>query len=237
MKREIVTVETIRDAERKNTREIRVAACAVVTPSAREAARAAGIRLLQAEAGAAREEAPEHCDEVLVAAVKRQVRDKLPPGTELSEEALESAVRQQLASAPCVCGCDRFAPAQEKERMSATAGAAQPSLLCRAPDLRRAPGAPPGGIALFEGLLCPQNTMHAGYISWESGSFRRPEGENELYVVLEGEVRITLDGESFNACAGDLFCLPSGARAEFGAQGAVRLAVLSGGSSPAPEGA
>lgn len=64
----------------------------------------------------------------------------------------------------------------------------------------------------------------AGYMEWEDASFGWTLERNELFIVLRGELRVRVAGETLKAGPGDMLYLSQGAEAEFSSSGHVRAA-------------
>lgn len=242
----IVTEADILQAAASGTRSLEVpAGQCIVTAQARDKALELGLTLIDGGAGAEPQAAPpapacgqgagsppagKPCPEVegpaadaLVHQVMDSLRGRLPAGT--SEAELERLVRQ-VAQARLAASCPSGPIPAQDPAVSSGDGV-------RLIDCRRLLGAgaasvPAAGSALLaEALGAPgESKLAAGYLAWERASFTRVVEAPEVGVVIEGELHLTVGGQTLVGRPGDMIYLPQGTRVAMSAPARVTLACV-----------
>jgi ethanolamine utilization protein EutQ len=194
----------------------------IVTPMALDVAAALGIAL-QAEAGhpsAANPEggppSPSPADPgdpgPLVARVIERLKDHLPAG--LPAERLAEVVREVVAARLRSGGA--AAVARDGARLIAAGQA--PSAPLRAVDAQ-------GQVRVAQILpVDAAQGLSAGILAWENDSFQRQVEQEEIDIIVQGDLQVRLDdGQALNGGPGDVLFLPRGTRVVYSASGSVRL--------------
>jgi ethanolamine utilization protein EutQ len=70
--------------------------------------------------------------------------------------------------------------------------------------------------------------LAAGYLVWEGASFERVVEAPEVAIVIEGELHLTVGGQTMIGRPGDMIYLPQGAKATYNAPAKVKLACVNG---------
>jgi ethanolamine utilization protein EutQ len=151
------------------------------------------------------------------------LKDRLPAGSDAAR--VETLVREAVAA--------RLDTAQAEAPRHPGASRTPDGVVFIESRLALKPGA--GGVpagdkaVLAEVLGAPGvSPLAAGYLSWERASFRREVEAPELCIVIEGELELTVGGQTLAAKPGDMVFLPRGARAVYSAPAKVVLACVNG---------
>lgn len=223
MAKRLITEQDIQQAAAQGRRSLAVPPdqC-IVTPMARDAAEALGIALEEdaAPEGAAVASAPAGTGPEgakLVQEVVSQLRSRLP--ADVSPQRLETVVREVVTT--------RLANAAAARPAAARAGRADGLRLISGRQAMAPSSAPvheEGQVQLSE-VLSPgaAGRLAAGFLAWENASFRRRLETHEIDIVIDGELQVTVDGETVTGGPGDLVVLPAGVEAVYHTPSAVRL--------------
>ncbi len=155
-------------------------------------------------------------DEAVVRQVVAALGASLPPGADPA--LVERLVRQAVAGQVAAAG-------------GASAESGGVRLVERAALLGQGASSLPAQekTVLAEALPREADTgLAAGYLAWERSSFKREVEAPEVGVVIEGELHLTVGGQTLIGRPGDMVYLPRGAKALFSAPGRVVLACVNG---------
>lgn len=84
-------------------------------------------------------------------------------------------------------------------------------------------GDPSTNVAYREVVSKDDSEMSAGFLTIEKSSFDWELCYEEIDIVLEGSLSITINGETYYACQGDVLFVPKGAKVTWGSSGYVKL--------------
>lgn len=210
----------------------------IITPQARDRATLLGIAITQASgrsepnpacpAGSA-DQAAAACqaggtapDETaaVAAQVTEILRKRLPSGyvPESLERLVRQAVQAKLAGSPAPQG-----PAQ----------GGQSDGVCRV-DGERLLAQAAGPVPVNETLIVAQAIgkgdgakLSGGIMAWEKAGFERTVEAPEIVTVVEGELSLTVGGQTLTGKPGDMFYLPGKTKVAYSAPGKVRLSCVS----------
>lgn len=199
----------------------------IVTPGARDKALSLGLEIKESSLkgysppSGTPSVAPSQTEEV-VNEVTRLIRDRL--SLDLDPEKLENLVRQvakaHLSEPP---------PAIKHNPDQAVTGQ--------------------GGVCFIKGNMIPgelsdripvdekvmvtdafrcskDSTLAGGYMEWSKASFNRIVDQNEINIVVQGELHLSVAGHNSVAKQGDMVFLPQGTEVLYSAPGRVKLACV-----------
>jgi ethanolamine utilization protein EutQ len=84
-------------------------------------------------------------------------------------------------------------------------------------------GNPSTKVAYREVISKDDSQMSAGFLTIEKSSFDWELCYEEIDIILEGSLSITLNGETFEACQGDVLFVPKGSKVTWRSSGYVKL--------------
>lgn len=211
----LVTAEDIRKLHRRGGAQLDIALQrTIITPEARDLAASLGVKI--ADSGAAGVEPAPPAD--TLAAVRRAVEAKLPAGKHdpaLLQQLVEKAMRElQHGFGEPQC-----------EREVADSGV----VLVRGNSVQfgQFDGVPDKPIGLTDVIgAADGSAIAAGFMQWEKASFPWTLTYDEIDVVLDGELHIRSQGNTYVGRAGDVFYIPKGAAIEFAAPDSVRFVYI-----------
>jgi ethanolamine utilization protein EutQ len=225
MGKRLISEKDVQQAAKEGRRSLVASpdAC-IVTPMAQDAAAALGITLKTADDGATAGpgDATPHAsvkDAVgdtgrLVEQVVARMRDHLPAG--ISAQRLGQVVREVVAS-----------------RLAAPAAAVGQggARLISGRQIIAAPVTPvavDGQVQLAQVLPGEAlGSLSAGILAWEKASFRRQVEQEEIDIIIEGDLQVTLDdGQTLSGRPGDMLYLPRGTQVVYSTPSSVKLACV-----------
>lgn len=209
----------------------------LVTAQARDTAQALGVTLNEGQAGASlsgagpiqesltpESESPSACSanvSDLALQIAESLRGRIPAGVDGAQ--IERLVREAVAARTA-------APARTA---SAKAGSgARDCGVCFIDGAKLlAENATAAGVKekaiLAEAFGRPgESKLAAGYLVWERASFNRVVDAPEICVVIEGELHLTVGGETLIGKPGDMLYLPQGAQVIYSTPARVKLACV-----------
>lgn len=65
--------------------------------------------------------------------------------------------------------------------------------------------------------------ISAGFLTIEKSSFEREPCQEEMAIILEGSLTITINGETYDTCQGDVLFIPKGSKVIWSSSGYVKL--------------
>ena len=160
--------------------------------------------------------------EDVVSRVTRLIKDRLP--INLTPEKLESVVRQ-VATA-------HLSNSQPAAKLNSDQVLTQTGGVCFIKG-NMIPGELTGPIPVEEKVMvadafkCSDNSSIAGgYMEWANASFNRTVDHDEINIVLDGELHLTVDGQTTVVEQGDMVYLPEGMDVVYSAPERVKLACV-----------
>jgi len=160
--------------------------------------------------------------EDVVSRVTRLIKDRLP--INLTPEKLESVVRQ-VATA-------HLSNSQPAAKLNSDQVLTQTGGVCFIKG-NMIPGELTGPIPVEEKVMvadafkCSDNSSIAGgYMEWSKASFNRTVDHDEINIVLDGELHLTVDGQTTVVEQGDMVYLPEGMDVVYSAPERVKLACV-----------
>jgi ethanolamine utilization protein EutQ len=160
--------------------------------------------------------------EEVVSQVASLIKDRLP--LNLDPEKLENLVRQVATahlskSSPPV----KHNPDQSVTRMGGVCfikGNMIPSELSGSIPVDEK-------VMVMDAFKCSDDsTLAGGYMEWSKASFNRMVDQNEINIVLEGELNLSVDGQTSVVKQGDMVYLPRGTEVLYSAPGRVKMACV-----------
>ena len=223
----LISAETIRQAKAGGQTCLAAGKGVLVTPEARSLADELGIRL-DDSAGAPtlikRAGAGEATDPAL-ASIRAAVLAKLPAEAANNPELVEQIVSK-------VCLAQKNAGAKPQVIAAATAtktdtAAAAGIKLVRSSDVHL--GVFPGAgtdkqVGIADVITAADGApIAAGFMAWSQCFFPWTLDYDEIDLVLEGELHIRHNGQTYVGKSGDVLYIPKGSAIEFGTTSAVRF--------------
>lgn len=84
-------------------------------------------------------------------------------------------------------------------------------------------GDPGTNVAYREVVSKDDSQMSAGFLTIEKSSFDWELCYEEIDIILEGSLSITINGETYEACQGDVLFVPKGSKVTWSSSGYVKL--------------
>lgn len=84
-------------------------------------------------------------------------------------------------------------------------------------------GDPSTKVAYREVVSKDDSQMSAGFLTIEKSSFDWELCYEEVDIILEGSLSITINGETYEACQGDVLFVPKGSKVTWSSSGYVKL--------------
>ena len=217
----LISAETIRQAKAGGQTCLAAGKGVLVTPEARSLAEELGIRLDDGVAAAA-PAAAEAADPAL-AAIRAAVLAKLP-----AEAANKPELVEQIVSKVCLAQKNAATSAQPAASAVAPAAPAATGIkLVRGSDVHL--GVFPGAgtdkqVGIADVITAADGApIAAGFMAWSQCFFPWTLDYDEIDLVLEGELHIRHNGQTYVGKSGDVLYIPKGSAIEFGTTTAVRF--------------
>ena len=223
--KKLISAETIRQAKAGGPTCLAAGKGVLVTPEARSLAEELGIRLDDGVAAAAAAPAAADAADPAMAAIRAAVLAKLPADAANKPELVEQIVSK-------VCLAQKNAAAGAKPVVAANTAAAPAAQaagikLVHGSDVHL--GVFPGAgtdkqVGIADVITAADGApIAAGFMAWSQCYFPWTLDYDEIDLVLEGELHIRCNGQTFVGKAGDVFYIPKGSAIEFGTTTAVRF--------------
>lgn len=216
MKKAVITAFDITTARRAGQTSINVPDGTLVTPQAADDARDHGIALVRG--GIPPAAVPSRPDtsgartgSFIKAEVRRQVMARLGDPAPATLDAIIASV---MAASPNASATGTASFIRKAGTVSLVASSA----------LSAQGGAGPGPAAVTMVEALPPGAAHPGiaYMRWENASFAWTFKHDEVLVLLEGEISLTVGGETLGGRPGDSFLIPAGSSVTLSAKGVAR---------------
>ena len=215
----LISAETIRQAKAGGQTCLAAGKGVLVTPEARSLAEELGIRLDDGAAAAT----PAAADPAL-AAIRAAVLAKLP-----AEAANKPELVEQIVSKVCLAQKNAAAKpvAAATTATTATKTDAAGIKLVRGADVHL--GVFPGAgtdkqVGIADVITAADGApIAAGFMAWSQCFFPWTLDYDEIDLVLEGELHIRHNGQTYVGKSGDVLYIPKGSAIEFGTTSAVRF--------------
>jgi len=82
-------------------------------------------------------------------------------------------------------------------------------------------------VTVMDAFRCADDaTLAGGYMEWSKASFNRVVDHNEINIVLDGELHLSVDGQTSVVKQGDMVYLPQGTEVLYSTPGRVKLACV-----------
>jgi len=195
----------------------------IVTPGARDKALSLGMEINETAAQDFSSAAVTSSQtEEVVSQVTRLIKDRLP--LDLDPEKLENLVRQvataQLSETPTTT---RNNPDQAVARVGGVCfikGNMIPGELSDQIPVEEK-------VTVMDAFRCgDDSTLAGGYMEWSKASFNRVVDQNEIDIVVDGELHLSVDGQTSVVKQGDMIYLPRGTEVLYSTPGRVKLACV-----------
>lgn len=221
----LISAQTVRQAKASGQSCLFAGKDVLVTPEARSVAEQLGIRLddgssTPAAATGAACPVKDSADPQM-AAIRSAVLAKLPAEVAAKQELVEQIVAK-------ICLAQKNSPAAAPAPAASAAASAPGGIkLVRSADVHL--GVFPGAGADKEVGIADVITaadgapIAAGFMAWSKCFFPWTLDYDEIDLVLEGELHIRCDGQTYVGKAGDVLYIPKGSAIEFGTTTAVRF--------------
>ena len=199
----------------------------IITPGARDKALSLAININETSVqGVSTSEvtrpAEETRAEIVVSEVTSLIKDRVPGS--LAPEQLENLVRKVVA--------DRLTESPPPKNSNPDQAVTEVDGVCFIRG-NMIPGELSGPIPVEEKVMvadafkCSDDaSLAGGYMEWSKASFNRIVDHNEINIVLDGELHLTVDGRTSVVKQGDMVYLPRGTAVQYSAPDRVRLACV-----------
>lgn len=209
--KKLICADDVKSAAEKGQKEFCVAGGTIVTPSARDLAKELGVEFVFAAAAAQNQEC-KFSD--LQQTGKREA--------EFDRDMIYQTIKMVLTN-HLLTGV--AAPAAKPPFI--TEGEPQSGLKIvqgRTVNYEDLDTGKPGTRAAYREVIGKdESQMSAGFLTIEKSSFDRTLSCEEIGIVLEGCLGLTINGETFEACQGDVLHVPKGAQVTWRASGYVKI--------------
>ncbi|WP_019851564.1 cupin domain-containing protein [Desulfitobacterium sp. PCE1] len=209
--KKLICADDIKSAAEKGQKSFYVEGGTIVTPSARDLAKELGVELACAAAAAGNQ----GC----------QLSDPQKTGqraTEFNRDMIYQTIKMVLTN-HLLTGA--VAPAAQPPFMAE--GEPQSGLkIVRGRTVNYVDfdtGKPGANAAYREVVDQDESQMSAGFLTIEKSSFDRKLNCEEIQIVLEGSLAVTINGKTFEACQGDVLHVPKGSQVTWSSSGYVKI--------------
>lgn len=171
----------------------------------------------------------------LTAEVQRRVLAALPAGVTADSSLMDQLIRKVLSDNPCTtCTCDACSakggsPVSETPPTGKLPGLEQVGGVMHVSSKAQAwgNGGSRDSVSMMD-VLSPSTGAAAavGYLEWDSLTFSWTFERPEVLVVLEGELKLTLEGTTLCGAAGDVFSIPKGVEVALSSTGHVKCTTV-----------
>ncbi|HHY28510.1 MAG TPA: DUF861 domain-containing protein [Desulfitobacterium dehalogenans] len=206
--KKLICADDIKSAAEKEQKNFYVEGGTIVTPSARDLAKELGVELICAAAAAGNQ----GC----------QLSDPQKTGrreTEFNRDMIYQTIKMVLTN-HLLTGAAAQPPFMAE-------GEPQSGLkIVRGRTVNYADfdtGKPGANVAYREVVGQDESQMSAGFLTIEKSSFDRKLSCEEIQIVLEGCLAVTINGKTFEACQGDVLHVPKGSPVTWSSSGYVKI--------------
>ena len=209
----LVSADTIKTLHRDGNTTLAVCARdTIITPEARDLAGKLGVAITDSAAP------PAAADSATVSTIRQALEAQLPAGKH-DPALLEQLVRKALQELPAAATDSAGAACQRQVSASGVVLVNGNSV-----QFGQFDGAPDRAIGISDVIGAADNSsVGAGFMQWRQASFEWTLTYDEIDVVLEGELHIRCDGNTYVGRAGDVFFIPKGTTIEFATPSEVRF--------------
>ena len=210
--KKVLTERDIIDQYRRGNRQIANGADTILTPSAKEAVRKFGMKILDGDC--CREEKPcnpkddgsaadlAQIKELLLKEAKRENQSLTEQNVDLIVQEIAKRIDQSKAPAD-------FEKEADKSGIRLVRGN---TVVCETFDT----GNPKDRVGIKEILTMKESPhMATGFMTFEKSAFDWTLGYDELDYIVEGNLDIVVDGKTYHGHKGDVFFIPMGTSITF----------------------
>jgi len=219
----LVSAQTVRQAHASGQSNLPGGNNVLITPEARDLARQMGIGLDPNRNTL--DGAPSASQDDEMTAIRAAVLARLPKEVASNPELVAQIVHK--VGAAMKTGAIQGQPSSSGR---ASASTSQPKVgikLVKGADVRLGDfaGAGPGNkVGIADVITAADGApIAAGFMAWHQCFFPWTLDYDEIDIVLEGELHIRCEGQTFVGKVGDVLFIPKGSAIEFGSPGAVRF--------------
>lgn len=231
MGKKVITEADVIEAARAGGRfiEAPLGEC-IVTPGARDKALSLGIDIQGTSSGSLSSVVgtcgPASSEtEDIVSQVTRLIKDRLP--VDMASEKLSSVVRQVVQAHLSKSEPQSTRPKHNPDQtVTPSKGVCFVKGNMISGDLS-GPIPVDEKVVVADAFKCSEDaTLAGGYMQWSKASFSRTVDNNEVNVILDGELHLTVGGQTSVAEPGDMVYLAQGTEVTYSAPGTVKLACV-----------
>lgn len=224
----LVSADTINALHREGKTVLDVSAqCTIITPEARDLARKLGVAIND-QGIANKTIVDQSADQTMlekhtVDHIKQTIEAKLPPGKH-DPALLEQLVRKALQTLSPQTSKHGFSDPNYRRDVSSSG-----VVLVHGDSVQfgQFDGVPDKPIGLTDVIgAADKSSIGAGFMQWEQSSFQWTLTYDEIDVVLEGELHIHCDGNTYIGYPGDVFYIPKDTTIEFSTPNKVRFVYI-----------
>lgn len=211
--KKLVCAEEVKAAAKNGQKKYRIDCDTIITPSAKDLAKELGVEFTVGSASAAVEN--QCCKESGLPKTANQVT------------ALDRDVIYQVVKAVLTNGLLASVSAPALEKPFLTEGDPKSGLKIvrgRSVQFENFDTGKPGTHAAYREVVSKDDSkMSAGFLTIEKSSFDWELGYEEIDIILEGSLSITINGKTYEACQGDVLFVPKGSKVTWSSSGYVKL--------------
>ncbi|MBS1230039.1 MAG: eutQ 1 [Proteobacteria bacterium] len=219
----LISAETVRQAKAGGQTCLAAGKDVLVTPEARSLADELGVRLDDSADAPTLIKAAGATEDPAMASIRAAVLAKLP-----ADAANKPELVDQIVSKVCLAQKNAAAKPQVVATASATKTAAAAGIkLVKGADVHL--GVFPGAgtdkqVGIADVITAADGApIAAGFMAWSQCFFPWTLDYDEIDLVLEGELHIRHNGQTYVGKSGDVLYIPKGSAIEFGTTTAVRF--------------
>lgn len=211
--KKLVCAEEVKAAAKNGQKVFCVDCGTIITPSAKDLAKELGVEFSVGSVSAAGE--------------IQSCKNSGLPKTENSASAIDRDVIYQVVKAVLSNGLMPSLSASAIEKPFLTEGDPQSGLkIVRGRSVQFEAfdtGKPGTHVAYREVVSKDDSQMSAGFLTIEKSSFDWELCYEEIDIILEGSLSITINGKTYEACQGDVLFVPKGSKVTWSSNGYVKL--------------
>ncbi|MBM7854165.1 ethanolamine utilization protein EutQ [Desulfohalotomaculum tongense] len=209
--KKLVCANEVQTASEKGQRILYVDSDTIITPAAKDLAKELGVEFA---AGSS-------------AAGNHTGKGSGPPKKAGRKNEIDRDLIYQIIKAVLTSGCLASVPVPSHELPFLTDGDPKSGLkIVRGRTVKYETfntGDPCTNVAYRKVISKNDSKMGAGFLTIEKSSFERELCCEEIDIILEGSLSITINGNTYDACQGDVIFIPKGSKVVWSSSGYVKL--------------
>ena len=219
----LISAETVRQAQASGLLCLPAGKNVLITPEARSLADQLGIRLDPDSNSMAAEE--NGCDAAQMKAIRAAVLSKLPADVASKPELVEQIIKKVCSSQKKTTPATALQPTAGTGTAPVVASGGIKLVKSEDVHLGIFPGAGADKqVGIADVITAADGApIAAGFMAWSQCFFPWTLDYDEIDLVLEGELHIRCNGQTYVGKSGDVLFIPKGSSIEFGTPNTVRF--------------